>query len=346
MPDRGRPNLVLSIDGGGVRGLVPAMILQKLEEELQNRQKTKPIGSYFRLISGTSTGGIIALGLCTPKKGNPTKPACTPSELVELYKSRSKEIFGALKNFSFFGFRPTNKYDCTSLESMLEEMLGDALTSDALYNFLVTAYDIERRWPRLYSNIQPNGQTPPCYFAKHLARATAAAPTFFDPAKIPKLHGASHFESLMDGGIFAANPSMVTLMHMVKMGWDIENIKMLSLGTGLSIRAYFYDDVKKWGNLNWVLPNKGIPIVSMLLQSQANIADDFMNLIYNKDETDIKNKRYLRIDARLPLTPDTTSTDELDNTTSDNIKNLEIFADHLLEDPDNRLILEHIADIA
>ena len=144
--------LVLCIDGGGVRGIIPALILRELEEILKSKGKTKPLGKYFHLISGTSTGGIIALGLCSPKGKGGTTPACTAASLVELYRTKMRDIFGAKKAQFWMSFIAQG-YDNSALKQILLEEVGDATTSSALYNFLVTAYEIELRKPKIFSNI-------------------------------------------------------------------------------------------------------------------------------------------------------------------------------------------------
>jgi len=85
--------LVLSIDGGGIRGIIPAAILVELEKRLERAGKSKPLCRYFDLIAGTSTGGIIAAGLTAPHPQRPNEPAMTAGELLRLYKDRGSAIF-------------------------------------------------------------------------------------------------------------------------------------------------------------------------------------------------------------------------------------------------------------
>lgn len=333
--------VILSIDGGGVRGIIPAMILRELEDKLSSLGKNKPLSKYFDLIAGTSTGGIIALGLCAPEKLDKSKPACTPKDLYELYRFQSKNIFGAQNATPIFGLTFDEIYHSFPLEKILDDILGDSTIQDVVGNFLITAYEIEQRIPRIFSNLRPD-KTKKIYFLRDLARATSAAPTFFEPARVEKLHEANNFESLMDGGLFAANPSMVAFTHAARLKWNTENLIILSLGTGIENRPYFYHEVKKWGNVSWVMANKGVPIVSMLLQSQTFIVDDFLNVLLNEDNVDISDKRYLRIDGRLTRGM---GSDDLDDASEQNLKELEIFARNLIENADHQAILNRIAEI-
>lgn len=326
--------LILTIDGGGVRGIIPALILRELEEKLKKRKKNRPVASYFDLVAGTSTGGIIALGLCAPNVKDPTKPACTSVDLVNLYRNRSKEIFGAQQSMPVFGIMFDDKYSTAPLEGILQELLGDAISDEVLSDFLITAYEIEERRPKVFSSLSADGKKRR-YFVKDLARATSAAPTFFEPARVEKLHQKENFESLVDGGLFAANPSVVTLMHAMRLGWELRDITILSLGTGRETRPYLYNEVKKWGNISWILANRGVPIVSMLLQSQTAVSDDLMPMLL-KD-------RYLRIDGLLLRNM---GSDDLDDASDQNIRELEIFADRIIRAPASQQILEDVADLA
>ncbi|MCJ2113768.1 patatin-like phospholipase family protein [Methylobacterium sp. E-025] len=309
-----------------------------------SRNKKLPLASYFDLIAGTSTGGIIAIGLCASDPRNAMVPACDASKLVELYKYKSSEIFGTIKDANMFAnlIFPTKKYSSDPLEKILLDMLGDSKSQDALSNFLVTAYEIEQRTPKVFTNIRSD-KLEKNYFMRDLARATSAAPTFFDPARIDKLHKRGEIQSLMDGGIFASNPSMVALMHTMRLGWDQETVHILSLGTGNEARPYFYHEVTQWNSFNWVSPSRGVPIVSMLMQSQSKVADEYLNLVMNKELTDISKKRYLRIDGHLLRG---LGSDALDDTSPANLKELESFAGLLLSDANNQAVLNKFADMA
>lgn len=327
--------LILTIDGGGVRGIIPALILRELEQKLRAKRKNAPIASYFDLISGTSTGGIIALGLCARGVKDHDKPACTAEDLVTLYKTRSKEIFGSPQGIQMFGMMSEEKYSAAPLEAILQEMLGDGTSDDMLGNFLVTAYEIGERKPKVFSNLSSDKKERR-FFVKDLARATSAAPTFFEPARIEKLHHPNEYEDLVDGGLFAANPSLVTLMHALRLGWRPDDITILSLGTGKEARPYHYSEVKKWGNLSWIMANRGVPIVSMLLQSQTVVCDDLMPLLLGPDQ-------YLRIDGLLLKNM---GSDDLDDASDQNIRELEIFADKLIKNSAAQKALDSIVDMA
>ena len=147
----------------------------------------------------------------------------------------------------------------------------------------------------------------------------------------------------MDGGIFSNNPSMVTMMYLMKLGWDTKDIFMLSLGTGSQNRPYFYHEVKTWTNLQWVMENRGVPIISMLMQGQAFIVDEYMNILMNGDEGDVMKKNYIRIDGKLEQG---LGNDALDDASEENIRELELLARRLMEETENRKALERVAQMA
>src|ERR1043166_2187172 len=130
---------VLSIDGGGIRGVIPATVLAEVEARTNT-----PIAHLFDLIAGTSTGGIIALGLSRPAKDGGTDPKYAASALAELYEKEGGRIFArtlwhqVLAVDNLLG----QKYEADGVESVLKEYLGDTPLSKAITETLVTSYEL------------------------------------------------------------------------------------------------------------------------------------------------------------------------------------------------------------
>ena len=265
---------VLCIDGGGIRGIVPALLLQHIEEELN-----RPISGLFHMIAGTSTGGIIALGLSKPGTGG--GPGLEAADLVALYRDRGGEIFSRSlwKGFSSLGGLTDEKYGHENLEAILEERLGDTELSEARCQVLVTAYDLERRSPHFFKSwraqghfLETHGNTPETknqrdFRMRDAARATSAAPTFFEPALVWNRESRTQFANrdqeewdrrkayaLVDGGVFANNPVMCALASARKIYPDADGFLVVSLGTGELERPIPYEDAKDWGLVGWVRP--------------------------------------------------------------------------------------------
>ena len=210
---------ILSIDGGGIKGIFPAQVLVYLEDNCLGGQ---PIGDYFDLITGTSTGGIIALGLGA---------GLTAQSLLDLYVSEGHRVFpprqhsgGWLRKLSQL-FR--NRYDRTTLDEMLWQTLGTKTLRESKYRLLIPATEAKHGDPAVY-------KTPhhPGYFLDgdkpmaEVAAATSAAPTYLKPV-------VQDGYILLDGGIWANNPTMMGLIEALTcFTVERENIAILSIGCG------------------------------------------------------------------------------------------------------------------
>ena len=212
---------ILSIDGGGVLGTFPAACLAGLERHLPN-----PIGSYFDLIAGTSTGGIIAIGLAMGLRA---------SDLLDLYERRGPEIFGQgrgrLTDAVSRTLRParwlvTHKYVPGVLRRVLDEVLGEHRIGDAKTRLLIPAWNPVARAVHVYKTAHHSRfRTDYCCLAADAAMATAAAPTYFPQ------HVTRDATGLTDGGTWANNPIALAVVEAIAvLGWPSNGLHVLSLG--------------------------------------------------------------------------------------------------------------------
>ena len=259
---------ILSIDGGGIRGIIPARVLQELLGD-------RPAQDVFDLIAGTSTGGIIGCGLAKP---NPM----TPTQLIDLYVEHGGDIFARPPLRRLPGANLIEeKYSAEALERRLKAHLGDFRLSDvADVDLLIPSYAIQLPNPR------PNGETrAPMFFAswrakgeelppgtrkeeydfylRDVARATSAAPTFFEPAEIENKLGERF--GMIDGGVFANNPTMCALVAARRRYPLGTKFIVVSLGTGFLQRPIPLDEAKGWGMIAWVRP-----LISVLMDGNAD----------------------------------------------------------------------------
>ena len=209
---------ILSIDGGGIKGIFPAGVLTYLEEHCLGGQ---PIGDYFDLIAGTSTGGIIALGLGA---------GLTARSLQDLYVNKGHRVFPPeqrLKGKHLFRRLSRNRYGRTALDELLCETLGAITLRESRYRLLIPATEAKHGDPAVY-------KTPhhPGYFLDgdkpmaEVAAATSAAPTYLKPV-------VQDGYILLDGGIWANNPTMMGLVEALTcFTVQRENIAILSIGCG------------------------------------------------------------------------------------------------------------------
>lgn len=331
---------ILSIDGGGIRGIVPALVLEDLTKRLAARGKSAPLHTYFDLIAGTSAGALVAAGLAAPRAGGqPGEAVATPAELAELFRSEGRRVFDAnlwqrLRSGVLIPGLRRARYSPAPLEAILKERFGDRRVHEALTGLVVTAYDIESRKAVFITNGRDrHGRPSSDYLLREALRASTATPTFFVPAQARDL-SADRIRTLVDGAVFANDPGVAAFVEGRKLGWARDEIVLVSLGTGYEDQSFLYEQVAAWGLLGWLNPRKGIPILSIMMQGQASTAS------YQAEHllTQSGGPRYLRIDARLDQ-----ASDALDDTRPSNIAALETFAATLIEN--NGSVLEAIADM-
>ncbi|MEA2124204.1 MAG: hypothetical protein QOI80_986, partial [Solirubrobacteraceae bacterium] len=170
---------VLAIDGGGIRGLIPALVLAEIE-----RRTGRRVAELFDLIAGTSTGGILACALARP--GDDGKPRYTAEELTGLYVSEGPKIFhhSLLHTVESAGGILDQRYENTGLVRALDHYMGDAKLSETLVPVFVTAYDIENRRAFFFRTAAAREKPGYDFRLADVAHATSAAPTYFEPARV------------------------------------------------------------------------------------------------------------------------------------------------------------------
>lgn len=253
---RGYPRL-LTIDGGGMRGILPATFLAALEARAGG-----PMAGAFDLIAGTSTGGIIAAALARPDAPVPA------AEIAAIYRRAGPHIFGRSlwRTLESVGGVADEKYDARFLERLLAETFGQqrlsAVTQPAL---LLTAYDIERRQALLFRSWEAEDPARDFSLAD-LCRASCAAPTYFEPALIQAADGSRR--ACIDGSVFAANPTLCALSAAMDLYPGAGGYLILSLGTGQQTQPLPYHQAKNWGLAGWARP-----ISDVILDASSEIID-------------------------------------------------------------------------
>lgn len=214
---------ILSLDGGGIKGLYTAQLLARCERELGN---DLPISRYFDMLAGTSTGGIIALGLAL---------GFSTDELLKFYADDGRKIFpprpkSCMAQVWRYGrsiVKP--RLDHAPLETALRCRFGDRLLGESITRLVIPAFMMPKTEIAVFKtdhhqDFRNDYKTP----AWTVARSTSAAPTY--------LRGHQHDASgriFIDGGVWANNPVMVALVDVLS-AYDIEpeQIRILSIGTG------------------------------------------------------------------------------------------------------------------
>jgi predicted acylesterase/phospholipase RssA len=238
---------ILSIDGGGIRGLIPALFLTELE-----RVAGRPVADLFDVVAGTSKGGIIALTLAAP--GPDGRPRWTAADVVGLYETWGPRVFSRTVWHRLRSAEGglDEKYPATQLETMLARYLGDTPLSAALVDVFITSYDTEHRAPKFFRSWRAKANPADDFPMRLVARATSAAPTYFEPLRLPTGDEGAYL-SLIDGGVFANSPALCAYVEALKVHPGAE-IELVSVGTGRLTRPLPYDQIRDWGALSWARP--------------------------------------------------------------------------------------------
>jgi uncharacterized protein len=332
---------ILSLDGGGIRGIITCVVLRYIEEQLQALDHPNArIGDYFDLIAGSTTGGLIAAILLYPNENNKAKYSV--QEALDLYDKRGDTIFNVsfwehlLNPFGLFD----EKISQQNIENELKKFFGKLEIKNFIKPCLITSYDIESRKSKFFTSHDAHDPIEN-FYAKDVCRATSAAPTYFEPASIKSFYGQEF--SLIDGGVFANNPSLCAYSEARKIPFkkvlqdeekvnypSMKDMLIVSVGTGTVLKSYEYEEFKNGGKLKWISP-----LIDILLSSNVETVDYHLHkmeqTLRKKDQ-----KNYHR------LMPDLhKASPEMDDTSRENIQ--ELIQAGLLFVEKNRDILIDIA---
>jgi uncharacterized protein len=255
------PNFrILSCDGGGIRGVLTAVLLNRLLAAYPPLLQDRP--GTITMFAGTSTGGILALGLAS---------GMTPAEIRDLYVTNGKLIFDSswTRDVVEIGGISGSKYDNVNLKQILLETFGAQKLKDLKPRVLIASFSLdnqadasERTWnPKFFHNFtgaDSDGE----FLAVDVAMSTSAAPTYFPSYGV-----------YVDGGVIANNPSMAAIAqaldgrNQADQRTTLDGIKLLSLGTGASLQ-YIDGQDHDWGDARWIKP-----ILNVMMDGSVGVAD-------------------------------------------------------------------------
>lgn len=320
---------ILCLDGGGMRGVISAQILEEIEKTVWDKHKKK-LHEYFDLIAGTSTGSILAAGI-----------ACGMSaqQLIDVYKHEGKNIFlesvRRQRNFRWLsrlfgstGLYPHKKGEDEGLVNVLKEWVvnqyypdekGKGLANVLEENLklrdnnhevkdeshfptmediekpqlLIPAYDVKSRNTTWFANDDSRE-----WWYKNktklwqICTASASAPTFFPPCRLEHVNEEDEKKILphIDGGVSTNNPTLAAIAHALNMGKKIDEITVISIGTGQTTHSYEYEEIEKWGLKDWAMK-----IPDIFLDPSAENSEHISMRIFKG----IKPKNYLRLNLKL-----------------------------------------------
>ncbi|HSY62831.1 MAG TPA: patatin-like phospholipase family protein [Cytophaga sp.] len=253
---------ILSIDGGGIRGIIPASVAVYIENRLQRLTKNPEvrISDYFDFIAGTSTGAILASSYLCPATVDDTKHKFTAADALRFYLEKGNYIFSTdiwNKVTSMGGFLKA-RYPHQPLEKVLNVAFRQARVSELLKPCLITSYDVERKTPVFFQSHVAKQNNELDFYVKDVCRAAASAPLYFEPARIDSMNATSY--TLIDGSVYANNPTLCALTEAAVLFGEkgvpltVDRFEVVSLGTGRNQKVYTYEQIKDWGGLGWLNP--------------------------------------------------------------------------------------------
>lgn len=344
---------ILCIDGGGMRGIIPSVLLGNLTKLLKKYDDTKPLYSHFDLIAGTSTGALIALGLSTPpqylniekEKGNDViitfpvveqtffeklkgveKPkqkqpivitrGCDSTKLLDIYKNNGSTIFPPQTRI--FGQLIRDKYRAQPLEDFLRNFYGESRLSQCMVPTMAVAYEIQEGVPYIFRSWDSKD-----FYTREVARASSAAPTYFPPVILHERDTDKKI-TLVDGAMIANNPVILAYGEAKNLYPNCSKFHIISLSTASTTFA-LGDEEFSGGLMAWIDPSKGAPIQKIYATSQMQLADYMA-----KHNVDIE---YTRIDSHI-----SEEKYKLDDTSPQAISKLEEISKMVYEKNEDKII--------
>ncbi len=335
---------ILSIDGGGIRGIIPAAVVVYIENRIQRITKNPDarVADYFDFIAGTSTGGILtSTYLCPASQESGQRYRFSAEEALRFYLEKGNYIFSAdlWDKFVSMGGIMKARYPHQPLEKMLNITFRQTKISELLKPCLLTSYDLEKKIPVFFQSHVAKENEALDFYVKDACRATSSAPTFFEPARIYSSTNVPY--TLADGSVFANNPTLCAVTEasvlFAENGIPLtaDRFEVVSLGTGRNQKVYTYEQVKDWGGLGWLNP-----LLDVMINAASDVIERELNVLFQGVQA---SGQYHRIQPEL-----TGANQEMDDASADNIERLMQVATVCIEKHKdelelivNRIIQEH-----
>lgn len=310
---------ILSLDGGGIRGIISCVVLKYIQEQLQKIDNPNAkIGDYFDLIAGSSTGGLLTAILLFPDNTKNAKFSIEAA--LDLYAKKGDTIFNVsfweeiINPFGLFN----EKISQRNLERQLHEVFGNLELRELIKPCLITSYDINQRKAKFFCSHEAESVLEN-FYVKDVCRATSAAPTYFEPAKIKSLYDQEF--TLIDGGVYANNPALCAYAEARKIPFskllkdsnkidypDINDMVIVSIGTGEVLKPYTFEKFENAGKIKWISP-----LIDILLSANAETVNYHLSKMF--ESLGPRNrKNYYRLMPQLH-----NSSPEMDDTSKKNI---------------------------
>jgi hypothetical protein len=303
---------ILSLDGGGIRGLVSAYMLLEIEKQLKENGEP-PIREYFDMIAGTSTGSILAAGIAL---GYPIE------ELIDIYEKRGLEIFPYQKLYDWKRLKLLFKYGISApkfsneglINLLKKEKRFQKQEEDGTYRYitlqevgkdvgkdekkpivLILAFDTIYRNTTFFTNDSLAAKNKRWFNnipLWEICVSSASAPTFFPAYELKYREQDKEDWTFphVDGGVTANNPSLCAIARAIKLGHKLEDISLLSIGTGENKNPLIFNKIVRWGLIEW-----GLRISDVFMEGQAEVQSRICTELMGG----AASRRYLRLQFEL-----------------------------------------------
>ncbi|XP_039008069.1 patatin-like protein 1 [Hibiscus syriacus] len=315
---------VLSIDGGGIRGIIPGVILNRLEYELQILDGNDVrLADYFDVITGTSTGGLITAMLAGPNEHG--RPLFAAKDIVPFCLKNGPQIFPQPSGILAWASKIPKalagpRYDDKYLFKLVRDLLGNTKLHQTLTKLVaIPTFDIKKLQPTIFSGYQIPINPAIDALLSDVCIATSATPTYFPPYYFENKEKEFN---LIDGGIAANNPTLVAIREVTKqimkdnpefsridpMDYSYTRFHVISLGAGSNRREKKYDakTASKWGVISWLFEDNNSPIFDFFGEASKDMVDYHNSVVFKALHS---QENYLPIDIRRYLTGEMASID-------------------------------------
>ncbi|MDY4889663.1 MAG: patatin-like phospholipase family protein [Sphaerochaetaceae bacterium] len=301
---------ILSLDGGGMRGIISTEVLEGFCQILKDKGENRPLVEVFDMVAGTSTGGLIASAMTCPSLIGRTEdqgPALMdPGKLGDIYKVYGSEIFG--EPVPRILNAVSDKFSPRKLESLLKLWFKDTRFSSCVIPTLIMGYDVTAGVPFPMASTENKE-----LFTWEVGRCTSAAPTYFPAFQLGN-------QLIVDGGVIANNPSLYAYRYARSLWPKCKRFHILSISTCSSI--YRYNSLSTYGIASWT------SIYKVYANAQQQTTDEMMECLPDVDYLRI----YKEMGARI----------EMDDARDQTISQLETYGKELFLK--NKTVMESFAD--
>lgn len=332
-----RPIVVLlSVDGGGIRGIAAAAILREIDRVFQNYELD--LIDCIDVFAGTSTGSIIAAGMAASK--DRTLPYWRPQAIIDIYKNQGARIFGPKTQRSLIDWS-RQRWDSSGLEAILADTFGDRMLRDLPGNLIVPYYNMEATNGKsavvaLGGGLCDKTESRSRHRVRDVVSASASAPTYFNPHRVAD--GALG----VDGGVFANNPAMtawVATQRWIRLQDRYAQAEIYVISIGCGSRSVRYPRNTTWGPVEWMqFWGDGPPIIDVLMRGQSDLVHSQMT------ELMVPRKNYFRFQFDLPTAaPGQHQIGALDDVSPYNLQALEHLGDAACQTPEAQAMIRDMA---